>query len=129
MHFGINDILYIPLFMALVLAIAANQQTIHKIFRAKPLQYLGDISYSIYLIHGNLIFLLAVPVLQKMGFVYKGPGSLQIPFWTGLVVCSIFLVSVVAVSSVTYFLIEKPCRKWINKSFAKKEKVPVVIAL
>ena len=56
MHFGINDILYIPLFMALVLAITANQQTIHKIFRAKPLQYLGDISYSIYLIHGNLIF-------------------------------------------------------------------------
>ena len=108
MHFGINDILYIPLFMALVLAIAANQQTIHKICMTKPLQYVGDISYSIYLIHCNLIFFVAVPVLQKMGYVYKGPGSPQLPFWTGLAVCSIFLASVIAVSSVTYFLIEKP---------------------
>jgi len=130
LHFGINDILYIPLFMALVLAIAANQQTIHKICMVKPLQYIGDISYSIYLVHCNLIFLIIVPIFQKMGFAYKGPGSLQMPFWTGLAICSVFLVSVIALSSITYYLIEKPCRKWINKNFVNQDrKLAVVTAV
>jgi peptidoglycan/LPS O-acetylase OafA/YrhL len=65
-----------------------------------------------------------------MGFVYKEPGSLQMPFWTGLAICSVFLMSVIAVSDITYYLIEKPCRKWINKNFVNQDrKMPVVNAL
>lgn len=120
LHFGVNDIIYIPLFMLLVLGIAANSGIIHKIFLIRPLQYVGDISYSIYLMHGLLIFIIAAPLLQNMGYVYKGPGSLSLPFWTGLGICSLFLLVVIGVSSITYFLIEKPCRSWINGKNKKK---------
>ena len=114
MHIGVNDIIYIPIFMLLVITIAANKKIIHKIFLLKPLQYLGTISYSIYMVHTILIFAIAVPFVQKMGYVYNGPQSLTMPPWAGFGTCLLFLLSVIAVSSITYFLIEKPCRIWIN---------------
>ncbi len=123
LHRGVNDIIYIPLFMLVVLGIGANTGIIHKIFMVRPLQYLGTISYSIYLMHGLLIFLIAVPLVLGMGYAYKGPGSLTLPFWTGLGICSIFLLAVVGVSSITYFFIEKPCRKWINGKNKKVQDV------
>ena len=120
LHLGVNDIIYIPLFMSLVLSIAANSGIIHKIFLIRPLQYIGDISYSIYLMHGLLIFLIAMPFLQSLGYVFKGPGSV-LPFWTGLGICSLFLLIVIGISSLTYFLVEKPCRRWINGKNKKTE--------
>ncbi|MBC7422359.1 MAG: acyltransferase [Ferruginibacter sp.] len=119
MHVGINDIFYIPLFMLLVLGVAANQQVIHKICLARPLQYLGDISYSVYLMHGSLVFFVAIPIITKLGFVSKGPHSLELPFFTGFCICIFYLLAVIAASSATYYLIEKPCRNWINKKYHK----------
>ena len=127
MHFGVNDLIYIPLFMLLVVTIATNKKIIHKIFLFKPLQYLGTISYSIYMMHSILIFAIAVPYIQYRGYVYKGPGTLIMPFWTGLNICIIFLLSVVAVSSITYFLIEKPCRIWINGKNKNSQVTPISI--
>lgn len=113
-HFGANDILIVLSFVLLVLAIATNQKGIHKLLKIKPLQYFGDISYSIYLTHGLTMFTIAVPFLTKMGYVYKGPGSLKIPFMEGLWTCGLYLLVIVIISSLTYYLIEKPCRNWIN---------------
>ena len=128
LHLGLNDLIYIPVFMLIVLAIAANNGIIHRICMLQPLQYLGDISYSIYLVHGQLIFLVAVPIIEKMGFAYKGPGSLHIPFWKGVLCSSIFIVVVIAVSSITYYFIEKPCRRWIN-GLSNKPSAPTNIEL
>jgi peptidoglycan/LPS O-acetylase OafA/YrhL len=114
-HFGANDLIIVVSFILLVLAIAANQKGIHKLFQSRPLQYLGDISYSIYLIHSIAMFFLAVPILTKLGYIFKGPGSLQIPFFTGTWVCIVYLLSIIFISSVSYHLIERPCRNWINR--------------
>ena len=119
MHFGLNDLINILLFALLVLTVAANKNALYKITTFKPLQYLGDISYSIYLVHSSLIFFVAVPIFQELHFIYKGPGSLQLPFFTGLGICCIFLVAAIVVSSITYYAIERPFRKWINKSFVQ----------
>lgn len=128
LHIGVNDIVYIPLFLLLVLALACNQQRIHAVCNFRPLQYLGDISYSIYMIHGALIFWVVLPFIQKMGLAYRGPGSLQMSFLTGLGYCGAYLLVVVAISSLTYILIEKPCRNWINGRLshsANKSRIPV----
>lgn len=116
-HWGVNDLWIVLCFVLLVLAIAANQKGLYKLFQFKPLQYLGDISYSIYLTHGLTMFTIAVPLLTKMGYVYKGPGSLKIPFMEGLWICSVYLLVIVIISSMTYYGIEKPCRRWINAKF------------
>lgn len=116
-HFGANDLIIVLSFILLVLSIAANEKGIYTLFQFKPLQYFGDISYSIYLIHSIAMFFLAVPILSKLGYIFKGPGSLQIPFFTGLWVCAVYLVGILLISSLTYYLIERPCRNWINRKF------------
>ncbi len=118
LHIGINDALYIPVFMLLVLTVAANEGFIYKICQLKPLQYIGDISYSIYLMHLIILFMTIEPLLGNMGYTNRLFGENVLPFWTGLGVCSLFITEVIVISSLTYYGIEKPCRKWINKKFA-----------
>jgi peptidoglycan/LPS O-acetylase OafA/YrhL len=116
-HFGVNDLLIVMCFIPLVLAIAANQKGIYKLFQFRPLQYLGDISYSIYLIHSMAMFFVTVPILTALGYIFKGPGSLQIPFFTGFWVCALYLLGIIVISSASYFLIERPCRRILNRYF------------
>ena len=122
-HFGVNDLLLIPCFMLLVISIAANQGVIYKIFQFKPLQYLGDISYSIYLVHVLLMFYFAVPIIERFGYVYKGPGSLKMPFITGFGFCIVYIVAVILLSTISFYTIEKPCRDWLNKKFKKAKSI------
>ncbi len=110
-----NDLIYIPMFMILVLCVASNQKGIHLVCRLKFLQLLGDISYSIYMVHYLLILCFALPVIDLMGYDYTGPGSLNPPLYEGLGFCFLFLWIVIAVSLVSYYFIEKPWRRRINK--------------
>lgn len=76
--------------------------------------------------YGLLLFWVAVPLLVLAGFDYRGPGSLTVPLGTGLLYCGIYLVAVLAVSTLTYYAVEKQCRYWINRKWARREKVTLV---
>jgi peptidoglycan/LPS O-acetylase OafA/YrhL len=97
-----NDLIYVPVFMLLVLCIAANKKRIHKLCMLRPLQYLGEISYSIYMVHYVLILCVVIPLVDLMGFTYTGPGSLHPPLYQGLAICLLFLAIVIAISSASY---------------------------
>jgi peptidoglycan/LPS O-acetylase OafA/YrhL len=45
-------------------------------------------------------------------------------FWIGVGYCLIYMILVFAVASLTYFTIEKPCRKYIKARWGK-ENMPV----
>jgi peptidoglycan/LPS O-acetylase OafA/YrhL len=72
-----------------------------------PLRFVGRISYSVYLYHLGVQFVLfkrvdltaAVPDFYLRGFVYG---------W-------VFLVPTLALSAVMFFLVEKPCLDWIAR--------------
>ena len=115
MHFGLNDLFNIPLFMILVLCFSANEGFIAKICSKKSLQYLGDISYSIYMVHALLLFYIGDNFLKILGITFKDNEAHQVPFFSGLLASILFLLVVIIVSSITYYLIEKPCRRWLNK--------------
>jgi len=55
-HFGINDLMIVPLFALIILSAAYNTSAVERLFAGSLLQYLGKISYSIYMVHG-LVFL------------------------------------------------------------------------
>ena len=113
LHFAINDALVVVLFAALVLNFALNQGVLHRICNNRVLQYLGDISYSIYLMQ---IFL-QEPFehgVRLPGVTGNARGKFYIDFWPGLGYCLIYLVLLVGIATVTYYGIERPCRKWIN---------------
>jgi peptidoglycan/LPS O-acetylase OafA/YrhL len=125
MHFGLNDGIVIILFAALVYAFSLNQATVHTICNNRLAQYLGKISYSIYLM--QVFVMLPVFMGVKLpGLVYsehsQGPATTS--FWIGTGYCLINILLVVGVSSLSYYFIEKPCRKFINAKWGK-ETLPV----
>jgi peptidoglycan/LPS O-acetylase OafA/YrhL len=113
LHFAVNDALVVALFAAVVLNFALNNGVLHRVCNNRVLQYLGDISYSIYLMQ---IFL-QEPFshgVRLPGVTGNARGRFNIDFWPGLGYCVIYLLLLVGIASVTYYVVERPCRKWIN---------------
>jgi peptidoglycan/LPS O-acetylase OafA/YrhL len=48
------------------------------------------------------------------GVTGNARGRFNIDFWPGLGYCVIYLLLLVGIASVTYYVVERPCRKWIN---------------
>jgi peptidoglycan/LPS O-acetylase OafA/YrhL len=114
LHFAINDVMCVVLFAAVVLSFALNNGSLHTFCNNRFAQYVGKISYSIYLMQ---IFL-QEPFskgLRLPGVVGFGRGKQNINFSSGLGYVLIYLVLLIVISSITYYAIEQPCRKWINR--------------
>jgi peptidoglycan/LPS O-acetylase OafA/YrhL len=72
---------------------ASNKNLLHKICMLKPMQFLGKISYSIYMVHYLLIMCFALPIIDQIGFHYTGPGSVSPPLIQGLFLCILSILS------------------------------------
>jgi len=123
LHIGINDGFIMILFVLLVYSFACNNGKLHVICNNGVAQYLGKISYSIYMV--GVFF--AIPFLMgfiKLPGVQYTNGSATTGFLTGSGYCLIYLILIVGVSSLTYYGVEKPCRKYINEKWGK-EAMPV----
>ncbi|HLI92640.1 MAG TPA: acyltransferase [Puia sp.] len=119
LHFAVNDALVVLLFAALVLNFSLNNGWLHRICNFRPLQYLGDISYSIYLMQ---IFL-QEPFshgIRLPGVTGTARGKFNFThFWPGLGFCLLYVLLLIGIASVTYFLVERPCRRWINQRWGQ----------
>jgi peptidoglycan/LPS O-acetylase OafA/YrhL len=127
MHLALNDGISVILFAVIVLCFACNTGRLHAICNNRVLQFLGLISYSIYLMQ---IFF-QDPFSKGMrlpNVVGYGRGKQNIDFGSGLIYCGIYLVGLVAISTITYFAIENPCRKFINRKWGNKKFNNVVAA-
>jgi peptidoglycan/LPS O-acetylase OafA/YrhL len=105
MHAGLHDLFNIPLFALLILCCAGNTGRIHAMLQNRVLQFLGTISYSVYMTHCLLLFK-GADILKIFGLDTKEPFVLTL-------VCLLFLCATVLISAFTYYVIEKPSRKWI----------------
>jgi peptidoglycan/LPS O-acetylase OafA/YrhL len=124
MHRAWNDGLTIILFAAIVFAFSLNNGIIHVICKNSILQYLGKISYSIYLMQ----MFINIPIfigLKLPGLVYM-KDTVSTTFWIGTAWCLVNVLIVIGVSSITYYTIENPCRKWINAKWGKQLKPAIV---
>ncbi len=120
MHFAINDGFCVILFAGIVLCFGCNSGYVHKICNNRVLQYLGLISYSIYLM--QIFFQDPFSKgLRLPGVTGLGRGKQNIEFWNGLMYCIIYLLLLIAVSSITYYFIENPSRKFINRKWGNKK--------
>lgn len=100
--FDLPETAWVPAaFFAGLLALALGRGALARLLGGKALTWLGEVSYSTYLVH----FLLFI--LYKIAFV---DASLQLG-WTGLVG---FLGLVLAASAALYYGLEKPAQRWLN---------------
>jgi peptidoglycan/LPS O-acetylase OafA/YrhL len=113
LHFGVTDLVFIPVFLLLVLSAAYNTGRVRRFLGNRFLQWLGDISYSVYLMQFPLM-LLVIALLPRLGISWKGPYSLHLPYWQAAISCILFLAVLIGISALSYQYIERPFRKLIN---------------
>jgi peptidoglycan/LPS O-acetylase OafA/YrhL len=117
MHFGVYDTFTVLAFPLAILSAAYNRAgVLTKILSSKPLQYLGDLSYSIYLTH--------VPVWATVLSIIQVHFPAAIPALTPLsawITCCIWITVTIGVSAVTYKFIEVPARGWVKSVMLKRK--------
>lgn len=98
-HNGLMALLFIPL----IILISRNNGMLTKLFSLKPLEYLGEASYAVYITH--------IPVLYILREILKWKNyNLDIDhiFW-------IYIVVLIMSSVLFYQFIEKPLRDYLKK--------------
>ena len=99
-----GDLMTVPIFALLVVGLAHNRGMAAAVLNSPPLQYLGRISYSLYLVHGvafSAFWFLMPWAKARLGT----PSDVERLAYAG-----VFVAVVVAVSHLTYGLVERPSR-------------------
>lgn len=106
MHFDALDLLAVPLFAVLVISLGASVGWVNRRLSTPILQYLGRISYSIYLVHG-LVFLGFWYAAPALGWHFETPARAWL-------FASLFLGLTIAGAATTYRLIERPSLRLVR---------------
>lgn len=118
MHFALNDSLTVLLFAMLVISFTANTGKIAQLCNRKIPQFLGNISYSVYLMQ---IFL-QEPFSHGIylpGITGIGRGKQNIDFSSGVLYCTTYLILLIMISYISYQWVERPSRRFINRIWGK----------
>jgi peptidoglycan/LPS O-acetylase OafA/YrhL len=115
MSFGNTSLIFfvVPCFTALVILLQCEGGALSRFLKSRHLEFLGLISYSVYLIHVPLRGVVS-STLHRAG-IPAHTTSLKQTFldinpWLGDLLIVVFIAIVIAAASVTYKYIEKPGR-------------------
>jgi peptidoglycan/LPS O-acetylase OafA/YrhL len=115
-HLNLPDAISVLFLPFIILASAYGSDTINRVLASKPLQKLGDWSFSIYLVHQPLILLLFVIVMGSQAPANGAAVNAPPPMGMGIgwAVCFIVVALTLLVSALVYRFWERPMRLWIN---------------
>ncbi|WP_123852782.1 acyltransferase family protein [Chryseobacterium shandongense] len=103
-HNGLMAIFFVPA----IYMISCNNGMITKVFSMKPLEFLGEISYAIYIIHIPVLYILRSFLWDNFHI-----SQSNAVFW-------IYILVLMVVSALFYQHVEKPMRDYLRKlSFFK----------
>lgn len=109
--FGVPDFALIALLAIFIGALGMSSGVTAKLFSLAPLVWLGEISYSLYMVH--------FPVLRALNIVFK-PERLQA--MGPLAAAGVYCLSIgicVACAAVLYYLVEHPLRVRLRNAVGK----------
>jgi peptidoglycan/LPS O-acetylase OafA/YrhL len=116
-HFAIPDVFTVALFPLMLLSAAYGSEGTDRFLGKKIMQRLGDWSFSIYLVHQPLAFLLfslAIYASASSGApATEGPPPVP-PLPIAWAIALIYIGLVLLFSWLTYRFVEVPARGWIN---------------
>ena len=110
LHFAAPDFGIIPLFAALLMTAVANKGRLGSLLNSAPLLWLGNISYSLYLIHWFVLFVATEALRAHPGVDFaKLPAALSLALITAMLAVSLSL------ATVSYRFVEVAGRRWLRQ--------------
>ncbi|WP_128546858.1 acyltransferase family protein [Larkinella soli] len=126
LHRSGSDLWLIPAFGGLLLSAAANQGIGRRWLTVKPLRYLGDISYSVYMMQSLWLNLYLIGLLV-WGRTHD-PSA--IPEWVKLLLMAGVVAGTLLSASLTHRFVEIPGRRWLQSKLEKRRSAePVSVAV
>jgi peptidoglycan/LPS O-acetylase OafA/YrhL len=108
------DLATVLLFALLIGVTVANEGRFAQLLNARPLVWLGEISYSLYLVQ-DLVKFATTQSLDAAGIQHR---ALSIPVSVAL--AAAMIVTCLAVSTVTYRLVEQPARRCMKQGLRRR---------
>jgi peptidoglycan/LPS O-acetylase OafA/YrhL len=108
-------LIVIPLLILLVMLLRSDRGPVARLLMSKPAQYLGRISYSVYMVHYFIIVCVLMALKRIAPAAYNRTMEKDFVFinpWIGDVILLAVVATVVLVASRTYTLIEEPGRQF-----------------
>jgi peptidoglycan/LPS O-acetylase OafA/YrhL len=110
LHLGAPDLAIIPLFPLLILAAVRNAGRFSPLLNSPPLVRLGDISYSLYLLHWFVLFVATEIARRLPGLDFaKLPPAPSLSLITALIAISL------ALATLSFRFIEVTGRRWLRQ--------------
>ena len=109
LHVAAPDFSIIPLFAMLLMTAVANKGRLGPLLNSAPLLWLGNISYSLYLIHWFVLFVATEGLRAHPGVDFaKLPAALSLALITAMLATSLSL------ATVSYRFVEVTGRRWLR---------------
>ena len=115
LHYNYHDSLTILCFVILIYFTSDNKGVLFPVMSLRPLVYLGTLSYSIYLVHW-----LVYEIYWLYGkFIFTYLASMYSPFNVTALKYSLFFITSLILSFLSYKYIEMPAQKYIRSKRKK----------
>ena len=109
LHFAAPDFGMIPLFALLLLTAVVNKGRLGPLLNSAPLLWLGNISYSLYLIHWFVLF-----VTTEAMRASPSPGTAKLPAGPSLALITAMLAVSLFLATWSYRFVEVAGRRWLR---------------
>lgn len=116
------------LFGFVVIVFSFERGVVSRVLKAQLFLFLGVLSYSIYMVHALVLFLMTYVYIlaeREFGLVLRRDGYLGAEMWQGDISYAVLILLVVGLAYLTFNFIEQPgrrqSRKIANQVFSKTE--------
>ena len=110
LHLGAPDLAIIPLFPLLILAAVRNTGRFAPLLNSPPLMWLGDISYSLYLLHWFVLF-----VTTEIARRLPGLDFAKLPLAPSLALIAALIAVSLVLATLSFRFIEVTGRRWLRQ--------------
>jgi peptidoglycan/LPS O-acetylase OafA/YrhL len=121
LHLGAPDLAIIPLFPLLILAAVRNRGRFSPLLNSPPLVWLGDISFSLYLLHWFVLFI-ATEIARRL----PGLDFANLPLASSLALIAALMAVSLTLATLSFRFIEVTGRRWLRQRLDFGRPVAVV---